>query len=325
MASRWLPVQKVTPPSDAISTNRWWTTALRTRPRRDRGEGDDRRTARRGAGRRRGRGARHTSSSAASGRKNSMRRPRQGAGAGGEAGASISGPVSASRADRRRRMPRGPSVTAAQPGGAAEREHRVELLAQRIGRHPHQRREERGDPGGRGGGAIAGGASHQAGEDQDAGRAEDGLHDLDRRRCRGRQAALARRSASSDGERGQEQRIAGGAAEPLDVVRRRRVAGQLGREAAALGDVGGERQVLALVVRQRLAGPVAEAEGEAQQQPDGHRQPRHRVHGVSPRCDARSAEICSETSPTRKMITANMSASTAPFGMWRSWKTFQTP
>jgi hypothetical protein len=49
------------------------------------------------------------------------------------------------------------------------------------------------------------------------------------------------------------------------------VAGQLAGETAAVRDVDGQRQVLALVVRERLAGPVAEAEGEPQQQPGGDR------------------------------------------------------
>ena len=48
-----------------------------------------------------------------------------------------------------------------------------QLLAQGVGRHPDQRREQRGEPGGSGGGAVAGDAAHQGRQHENRRRAED--------------------------------------------------------------------------------------------------------------------------------------------------------
>src|SRR6185437_4825850 len=101
------------------------------------------------------------------------------------------------------------------------------------------------------------------------------------------------------------QRIAGRAAELLAGARRRLVGGI--REALAARDAAAEREILALVIRQRLPGPIAERKGEPQRQPCEHAGGDPPLHG---RPSKRSAEICSETSPTRKTTTANRMSST---------------
>src|SRR5258708_3874003 len=91
-----------------------------------------------------------------------------------------------------------------------------------------------------------------------------------------------------------------------------------------------QRQVFALVVRQRLVGPVEQRERDPQGKPedDARDDPAVRRPGGPPsavqrvprtprqvhrRPSNRSAEICSDTSPTRKTTTAKRISSTDEF------------
>ena len=197
-----------------------------------------------------------------------MPRPRQRGDAGGEAGGTSARVVAAAPASA---PPAGAAVghapsQAAQASAMSEAScslRRRPASTPAAGTAPRSTRRPRRP--------IAGDAPHQAGEHQDRRRAEDRLDDLHGRRHVGGQPAGAqvgvepRQRREEDGIAGRRGRSAARAG--CTAV----VAGQLGGEAAAVRDVGGERQVLALVVRQRLAGPVAEAEGEPQQQADGDR------------------------------------------------------
>ncbi len=96
-------------------------------------------------------------------------------------------------------------------------------------------------------------------------------------------------------------------------------------EAAPVRHAPGERQVLAFVVGERLAGPVDEAERQAQEQAGdggGDDQPARarkldRHAGRYWRPSKRSAEICSDTRPTRNTTAANRISSTDPLGILR--------
>ena len=104
-------------------------------------------------------------------------------------------------------------------------------------------------------------------------------------------------------------------------------------ESATRGNAPGERQVLPLVMSQRLVHPVERAERHAKHEPGydrdedpltggtfGQAHPR----GLAPP-SKRSAEICSETRPTRNTTTENMISRTDPFGMRECTATFQMP
>ena len=142
------------------------------------------------------------------------------------------------------------------PNGPEER------FTQRVPGDPHERRidrrdERRGRPRARAGHAIGDHADHEHPE-----AADDRLRDLDGDRHRGR-----RRAAATD-ER-QERRIPRCAAERLD---RRRAQRLVVDEAAAGREAAGERQVLLLVARERLVGPVAQAERQSRDHADDRRE-----------------------------------------------------
>jgi thioredoxin reductase len=110
------------------------------------------------------------------------------------------------------------------------------------------------------------------------------------------------------------ERIPGRATEALRRADRRLVGRVL--EAFAARETARERQVLALVVGERLADPVEQREGDAQHEPERDA----RADPSSRRCHRRPsnrrAEICSDTSPTRNTTTAKRISSTDEFVTW---------
>ena len=283
--SGWLPVQNVMPPSEAIRTGRPYSRTLRAVHGAITSSAP---SATSTASRRRRLDSSHSPSSR---RKNRC--------AGRVSAASPpTTPQHSSHTDAARLTPLAEDPCCHQH--VRERQRHVERFGEDVRGCPHQRRIERGDPGPDEAGARTGHARGHCRNQPDAKRTEHRLSDLD---------GGERLDGGGPGNRGQEKRVERRASEPL----RLRLSGNGGgiAEAAALPQVGGKRQILPLVVRQRLADPVAEAERQPEHQASEHREP-YRSSGAGDHCrlSNRSAEICSETRPTRKITTASMMSST---------------
>ena len=137
----------------------------------------------------------------------------------------------------------------------------VERFAQRIGGQRDERRVDRADPGRPHSRTRPGAVERHQADEPDREGADQRLNDLDaRRRVRGHRAPGV--------ECREKQRIARRSAEPL---RRPAVVGVVVDEPQTRGDSARERQILVLVVRERLVDPVEEAEGEPQREGSGSR------------------------------------------------------
>ncbi len=140
-------------------------------------------------------------------------------------------------------------------------------------------------------------------DDQHAARADQRLCDLDARRH------VVGRRATAAGER-EKRRVAWRAAEWLHGAVEDRVVVD---EPAAGGEAPREREVLTLVARERLVDPIEEAERQPQRQPDATAA----ATSLYLRPSKRNADTCSDTSPTKKMMTASMMSRTDEFVTWR--------
>ena len=284
--SGWLPVQNVMPPSEAISTGRPYSRTLRA----VHGAITSRAPTRN----------QHSVAQAAPGSSHSPSSRRKNRCAGRVSAASPpTTPHHSSHTDRARLTPLAEDTCchAARARGPAP--CRASRRRRTRASTPAADRPRRSRPPTR---PARGPATRvaTAAIEPDAKRPEHRLRDLDGRE---------RLDGGGRRDRGQEKRVERRAPEPF----RLRLPGNGGgiAEAAALRQIGGKRQILPLVVGQRLADPVAEPERQPEHQASQHREP-YRSSGAGDHCrlSNRSAEICSETRPTRKITTASMMSST---------------
>ncbi len=196
----------------------------------------------------------------------------------------------------------------------AERDGAVERFAQDVRGKRDERRIHRGDPGRPHAGARSRGVERDQANQPDRQRADERLRDLDARRRGGRRRP-------SGVECGQKQRIARRPAELLRRAgrrgrRRRRNPGPRRRCARARGTRA--RRASAACRPSREARRRAAA--RARRPPPRASRRRARVSSVIAqrycRLSKRSAEICSETRPTRNTMTASMMSRTDELVTW---------
>ncbi len=284
--SGWLPVQKVMPPFRGNQHRASVLANVARRPRRDHQQRADR--------------DQHSVAQAAlSQQPQSEQQEEEQVRRSRERGQPANTPHHSSHTRPRPAHPDSPQDTCRHQH-VREGQRHVQRLGEDVRGRPDQRRIDSGDPGRDEAGVRTGHPVATDRDEPDAKRSDHRLGDLD---------GGERSTVVGACDRRQEKRIERRAPEPF----RLRLAGCGGgiAEAAALHQIGGKRQILALVVRQRLADPVAEPERQPEHQAGQHREP-YRSSGAGDHCrlSNRSAEICSETRPTRKITTASMMSST---------------
>ena len=145
--------------------------------------------------------------------------------------------------------------------GGGEREEAVERFAQRIRGERDERRVDRADAGCPHAGTRSGAVECDEADEPHRDGTDQRLNDLDACRRLGRHRA-------SGVERREKQRIARCSAKPL---RRPAIVRVVVDKSQTGGDAARERQILVLVVGERLVDPVEEAKGEPQREGSGRR------------------------------------------------------